>query len=101
MVYWVCTATAAQGKGKEAADFAIEVAKYWMQHYSGIINIDVVVNLSGPDNEIHFSGKYESLDAVEKALSSARSDSDWQTLMAEHRNLFEGPNVNSYYRVIE
>ena len=100
MVYWVRSITPAKGKGKETRDWAVKVAKYWMEHYAGIINIDVVMNLSGPVNKIYFTGKYESLAAVEKAMESAASDPEWQKLLAE-RHPLEGPPVNSYYRVIE
>ena len=99
MVYVVSNASAAIGKQKEARELAIKVAEYWKQHFKPI-SIEVLQNIHGPLNRIHWVAKWDSMAAAEKAIESAAGDSEAQSLGAGYSSCFEGPVERSYYQIL-
>lgn len=100
MIYLVRSTTMRPGRGQEAIQWALEVAKYVSDNYPDS-HIEVVRNISGPRNQIHWSVRYESLAVSEAVGAKLATDRGYQAMLVKAAELFDSPLVDHYYHVID
>ena len=100
MVYRVWSGSIRQGKAQEAFEWAVKLATYVSENYTEG-KTEVVRNINGPVNQLHFVTKVESLAVLEPALKRAAEDPDYQELLAEGLGLFvESSAVVNYSETV-
>ena len=100
MIIFVRTTTIRPGMAKEATQWALDVAKYVSDNYSDA-DIEVVRNISGPRNQIHWSVRYESLAAAEAVGAKLATDRGYLAMLVKVKELFDSPLVDHYYQVVD
>jgi hypothetical protein len=100
MIYFLRTATISQGKQQEAIQWAIKVAKYLNDKYPEM-NVQVLRNINGPLNQVHWAVGYESLAVMEESRAKRLTDAGYQDLLGETSELFDPLVVDNFYQVIE
>jgi len=100
VVYFVRTASIRAGKAKEALAWAAQIATYVNQKHPGF-NVQVLHNVAGPLNQIHWVGTCESLAAFEQIFMKLQTDPSYEALVAGAPELFvEGSAVDNLYRTL-
>jgi hypothetical protein len=100
MIYQMRTATISQGKQQEATQWALKVAKYLSEKYAAV-NVQVLRNINGPLNQVHWAVGYASLGVMEETRAKWRTDEGYQDLLGEASALFGPLVVDNFYRVVE
>ncbi len=89
---------------QEAFEWAVKLATYVNENYTDISpegKTEVVRNINGPVNQLHFVTKAESLAVFEQALKRMAEDPDYQELLAEGLGLFvESSAVVNYSETV-
>lgn len=102
MITRVRTANMHDGKGHEAFAWAVKVATYINENFSGS-NIQVMRNVGGPVWQVHWVDSHESLAAYEEVMKKVEADSGYLELLGEARDqkLFVSSSiVDSLYQAI-
>ena len=98
MITFVTTADIRQGKEAEAFQFAVKLSSYVIENFSTIKDLQVLRNLSGQTNQVHWVGVYESLADVEEINKWMAEDAGFREKTASSSELFiEGSFVDRFY----
>jgi len=87
MVYLVRSARAQQGRAQVALPWAVQVANYLNEHYPEM-NVQVVRNVNGPIDQVHWLVRYESLAVLEATRKKLDNDDDYQELVGAFQSIF-------------
>ncbi len=99
MVYFVRTGSAIGSKSQEAVEWAFKVADYIKSKTS--IEIELLRNVTGLQNEIKFLARAESVGAFEKVMEQLESDPDYMKMMPDALGLFvDGSWRDNYFRSV-
>jgi hypothetical protein len=82
MYYFVRTATIGQGMEMPAVEFAALVSEHINKTYPGH-SIQVLRNVGGAQDKLHWFGTYESLDATENLMAQLLEDEEYGTMVAD------------------
>ena len=99
MIVFVRTTTIRPGMAQEATQWALDVAKYVSDNSDA--NVEVVRNISGPRNGIHWTVRYESLAEAEAVGAKFAQDAGYLAMIANVSELFDSPLVDQYYQVVD
>ena len=100
MIYNVRSGEILDGKMAAAMEFAVKVASYVNANYPGL-NVQVLRNVSGLVNQVHWVASYESLAALEEANAEINADPGYQEIVATAEGLFAAStHVIRTYRTV-
>jgi hypothetical protein len=100
MVYLVRSARAQQGLAQAALPWAIQIANYVNENYPET-HIEVLRNISGPIDQVHWVAKYESLAAMEETKKKLDKDDVYQELTAKFQSIFVlSSAVDNHYETV-
>ena len=100
MITFVRTLEISQGKGKEATEWLLKAAKLFKEHYPET-NLQVMRNVGGKANQLHWVDTHESLGAWEEMSKKVEANADLRALFVEGEGLFvDSSNVVSFYETI-
>ena len=93
MITFVRTADMNDGKAMAGFAWAVKAANYITENLG--INVQVVRNVGGPVNQVHWIANYESLAEYEAAGKKIENDDGFQGLLAEgmEQGLFSSSSV--------
>lgn len=98
MITIVRTIEITPGKEKEATEIARKQGQYINDHYA---KTQVMRNIGGQLNQLHWVVNYESLVAMEAFRKKITADADFQVLIAKGEGLFVGGSAfDSIFEVI-
>ena len=92
MVYMVRTIRHQAGKAQEAFQWAVKVATYLNERYPEM-NIEVLRNINGFLDYVHWAVRYESLAVFEEVGNKLDEDTGYQDLLAETEGMFVGSSL--------
>lgn len=101
MITAVRTATMTDGNAMAGFAWAVKVGGHITQNVG--INVQVLRNIGGPVNQVHWVSNYESLADYEAGLKKIYEDAGFQQLFAEaaEQKLFVSSSiVDSLYETI-
>ena len=84
MIYAVRSADVKHGKLEETFEWAVRVAMYVNGKHG--TNLQVLRNVGGPGQRVHWLASYDSLAAYEEMGAKIVADEGYQTLLAELRD---------------
>jgi hypothetical protein len=87
MVYLVRSARAQQGRSQAALPWAFQVATYLNENYPQV-NVEVLRNINGPIDQVHWVARYESLAALEEIRNTLAKDDAYQELVGAFQTIF-------------
>ena len=86
MIKYIRSARAQAGKGREAVQWAREVADWLNAHQPGS-NIQVFTEVFGASGTIYWLSDAEDLATIERLTAERQAPSDWQALTARGAEL--------------
>ena len=100
MVYFVRSVKAKGARLSEAFKWALKISEFLKSKYPGTIS-EVLVNVTGPQDEIHWMTVLESVGQFEQRFQELLGDETYMKLMAEGEDLIEeGSVIDNYYRTL-
>ena len=97
MVYFVRSSKFIRSRGQEAIEWALKVADYISSKYD--IELEVLMNVTGPQNELHWMSHNGSVGAFEEGFLKLTSDQEYQNMLGDSVGLFvDGSSRDHYYR---
>jgi hypothetical protein len=88
MVYLIRSARAQPGRAQAALPWAVGVASYLNEHYPDI-NVQIVRNVNGPIDQVHWVARYASLAALEETRRKLDQDDAYQELVGAFQSIFD------------
>lgn len=99
MVYFVRSARVIVSRSKEAVEWALKVADYIDKNFSTAV--EVLMNVTGPQNELHWIARKESVGEFEKTMVQLLADPDYLEMLTEGQELLvDGSTVDHYFRSV-
>ena len=102
MITTMRTANIRRGKAAEAFEWAIKVAIHAKDKCAQVTDLQVVRNIGGPINQLHWIGTYGSMADMEATYKWFDSDAEIQKLIADAlaRELFEVDAADHIYATV-
>ena len=72
-----------QGKVAEAQETVVKAAQYSNEKYPGVVDAQVLSNISGRQHRIHLVIYYESYAALGDRKAQNAEDAQWKEIVAE------------------
>jgi|APSaa5957512622_1039677.scaffolds.fasta_scaffold121147_1 hypothetical protein len=99
MVYFVRTAKVIGSKSQEAFKWSFKVADF-IKNKTGT-ELELLMNVTGPQSEIHWLARTESVGAFEKSMSQLLADQDYLKMLLEGLEYFvDGSAIDNYFRSV-
>ncbi|MEM7130246.1 MAG: DUF6039 family protein [Chloroflexota bacterium] len=99
MIYQTITFTAKSGKMQDARQLLLELVAYANKNYSDMATVEVLSNINGPANRLHWLVNLQSLGDWEVALEKWSEDSEAEELWARIPDVFEDDFETNLFRV--
>jgi len=86
------------GKVTEAQEATIKAAQYSKEKYPGVVDAQVLSNISGRQHRLHLVIYYESFAVLEERRAQNPADAEWQKIVAEARDAlnFDASDYNLF-----
>ena len=79
------------GKAAEAKSITLQAASYSKEHHSGVVDTQVLTNISGKQHRIHLVIYYASFAALEERRTKNDDDAQWQEIVDQARQVLDFP----------
>ena len=102
MIYQVRSARVHEGQGRAAVQWATKLVTYLNDKYPDV-NVQLLTNVNGPWDQLHFVSIHESLATMEQWRSKVGPDNGYQELLAEMtaQELLVGSSVvDNFYSTV-
>ena len=100
MIYRVRTMTLIPAKAAAVREVAVRAAAYVNERYPGI-HVEILENISGPNDQIHMVTRCDSLAALEAYEEQRKTDAGWNALVAEVQRVAGATeSVDRLFRVV-
>ena len=100
MIYMLRTSRM-QGDWAQAIQWANKIAQYINEKFPEV-HVQVLLNVNGPRDQIHWSARYASLAAFEEKGAKIESDLGYQALVEEAGEmLVPGALEDNFYRTVD
>lgn len=87
-------------KVEEATEVTIKAAQYSKNTHSGVVDAQVHTNISGRQHRMHLVIYYESFAALGERRAQNKTDSKWQEIVAQAKEVLDfGASEYHLYQV--